>query len=202
MSTSIKEQRENIRAIMQKLTEHRVVRAELQHEEQPHAGIIEALNELAVEFLESGEFLTKILRCPDHQRMLMLECINGEMRYKGMNMRNVLQNTGAEPLVVRTGELFHPDINYETGEELPTGYMEYFETTVEPGGEIELDSDRASVYLYRHCIEAFPPERQQRWPHDKNCLKEVAYSFDMLDRKTGRRRRYDSRDVPEKRKAK
>lgn len=145
---------------------------------QAEESIEKTVDDLLDLFKESGQFLTAILKLPPGPQMAILECVNeiGQYGFSDRRLKIRLRNTSESPVKIGAG-VRHYRVRGSNGQPIDLQRGERLHRYIKPGETIELPAKQAAGVLARYCKEAFPPTDQSRWPHDRDVIREVGYSY-------------------------
>jgi len=145
---------------------------------QAEESIEKTVDDLLDLFKESGQFMTAVLKLPPGPQMAILECVNevGQYGFTDRRLKIRLKNTSESPVKIGAG-VRHYRVRGSNGQAIDLQKGERLYQHIQPGDTIELPAVRAGGVLARYCKEAFPPTDQSRWPHDKDVIREVGYSY-------------------------
>ena len=177
---TLNEQMNEVQEIIGLMQQHQCVAAKLQAG-GPGEGQRFVAHTLLEKYLDTGSILTRVQRLPSHQSSVLKEYLLGSPPYHDIhpNLKVTLKNISAHPVRVLTGSEYRPDYNPFTGEEEDRGTVERFYEDIEPGETLELTAKWALSALFEFCKLAWEPRGQRRWPDVKDCLREVAYRYEL-----------------------
>lgn len=141
-------------------------------------GVEKTVNDLLDLYKDSGQFLTNVMKLPARPQMILLECVcgAGEYRFQDRRIDVVVKNISDSPVKIGNGTR-HYRVKSASGEQTDLSHGERLHRTVKPGETLILPARRAAGVLQRHSKPAFDPIGQARWPHERDSIREIGYSY-------------------------
>jgi len=149
------------------------------------------------EWLESGEFMSRIRRLPPNWAQACLEVVNGEGQYRygsGFSIRSLrLLNFSSHDVSAVSGIKQHPSYSFDGSVKSDEWDEEKLYAKFPKGKVTNIGARWGGNTLYDYSKQSWPPHTWRKWTGTEDCLREVAYTVE-LETDTGERQLYDSNE--------